>query len=157
MTRLVLGLTVAAVVLAIVVAVLGWFTWQQARTEEARTDALAAARSHAQQILSYDYRRIDADIAEARRATTGSFRDEYAKTTATVVKPTAVQYRAIVSAEVKAASVKSAKPDEVVVVLFVNQTTTSTRIAGPKVDQSRVRMTLVKRDDDWLVSKIDAL
>lgn len=155
--RLVLGLIAATVALAILVGVLGWFTWQQKRTDEARTSALAAARSHAQTILSYNYQQIDADIAKGKRATTGKFRDEYAKTTSTVVKPTAIQYKAIVSAEVKAASVRSASPDEVVVLLFVNQKTTSTRVTGPKEDQSRVRMTLVKRGNDWLVSKIDAL
>ncbi len=155
--RLGLGLTAATVALAITVAILGWLNWQQAQTDAARTDALAAARAHAESILSYDYRRIDADIAKAKKATTGSFSDEYAKTTSTVVKPTAIQYKAVVSAQVRAASVRSVSPDEVVVLLFVNQTTTSTRITGPKVDQSRVRMTLVKSGDDWLVSKIDAL
>lgn len=155
--RLVIGLSAAAVVLAVVVGVLGWLTWKQDRTDEARAGALAAARSHAQTILSYDYRQIDADFAKAKRATTGKFRDEYAKTTSTVVKPTATQYKAVVSAEVKAASVRSVSPDQVVVLLFVNQTTTSTRVTGPKEDQSRVRMTLVKQDGDWLVSKIDAL
>lgn len=156
-SRPLLGLIAATVALVVVVGVLGWFTWQQKRTDEARTSALAAARSHAQTILSYNYTHIDADIAKGKAATTGKFRDEYAKTTSTVVKPTAVQYKAIVSAEVKAASVRSASPEEVVVLLFVNQRTTSTRVTGPKEDQSRVRMTLVKRGDDWLVSKIDAL
>ncbi len=155
--RLVPGLVAATVILAIAVGVLGWFSWQQAQTDEARSAALAAARSHAQRILSYDYRRIDADAAAAKRVTTGSFRAEYTKTVTTVVKPTAIQYKAVVSAQVRAASVRSVSPDKVVVLLFVNQTTTSTRITGPKVDQSRVRMTLAKRGDDWFVSEIDAL
>ena len=41
--------------------------------------------------------------------------------------------------------------------LFVNQTTTSTRLDGPKVDLNRVRMSLRKVDGAWLVSDIDAL
>lgn len=156
-SRLLPGLVAATVVLAVLVSILGWFSWQQARTDEARREALAAARPHAQRILSYDYRHLDSDIAAAKRATTGSFRDEYAKTSSTVVKPTALQVKAVVSAQVKAASVRSASPDKVVVLLFVNQTVTNTKITGSKVDQSRVRMTLVKRGDEWLVSGIDAL
>jgi hypothetical protein len=30
-------------------------------------------------------------------------------------------------------------------------------VQGTKVDQSRVRMTLVERDGRWLVSKVEAL
>ncbi|MGB9378398.1 MAG: h domain protein [Mycobacteriales bacterium] len=145
------------VLLAALVGVIGWFYWQQTQVDSARTDGLAAARAHAATILSYDYRHIDADIAKGKAATTGKFREEYSQTTSTVVKPTAVQYKAIVQAQVRVASVRSASPDQVVVLLFVNQTTTSTRVTGPKVDQSRVRMTLEKHGDRWLVSKIDAL
>ncbi len=44
-----------------------------------------------------------------------------------------------------------------VALLFVDQTTTSTRLEGPKVDLNRVRMTLVEQDGKWLVSELDAL
>ncbi len=151
------GLAVAAVVLTAVAAVLGWLAWSTGRTAAARDDALAAGRSHAQQILSYDYRHIDADIARAKRDITGAFGKDYADTASTVVKPTAVQYHAVVEATVKAASVVSASPSRVVVLLFVDQTTTSTRVPGPKTDQSRVRMTLVETHGTWLVSAVDAL
>lgn len=151
------GLAVAAVLLLAATAVLGWFAWSANRTAAARDDALAASRSHAQEILSYDYRHIDADINRAKKDITGSFRKEYADTTRTVVKPTAVQYHAVVRATVKAASVVSASRSRVVVLLFVDQITTSTRVSGPKVDQSRVRMTLVKTGGRWLVSQVDAL
>jgi Mce-associated membrane protein len=148
----------ALVVLLVAVnAALGWFAWQATATEHARHDALAAGRSHAQRILSYDYRHIDADIAAAKKETTGAFRSEYAKTTSSVVKPAALQYHVVVRADVRAASVVSATPKQVVLLLFVNQTTTSSRVTGPKLDQNRVRLTLDKSGDQWLVSKVDAL
>jgi Mce-associated membrane protein len=50
-----------------------------------------------------------------------------------------------------------ASANRVVVLLFVNQTTTSTRLDGPKVDLNRVRMTLDRVDGTWLVSDVDAL
>jgi len=43
------------------------------------------------------------------------------------------------------------------VLLFVNQTTTSTRVQGPQVDLNRVRMTLTRVGDDWKVSAVTAL
>jgi Mce-associated membrane protein len=151
------GLAVAAVVLLGAVIVLGWSTWQASRTAAAGEHALAASRPHAQEILSYDYRNIDADIARAKKDITGPFQKEYSDTTSKVVKPTAVQYHAVVTATVKAASVVSASPTKVVVLVFVNQTTTSTQVQGAKVDQSRVRLTLVRTGGKWLVSQVDAL
>ena len=123
----------------------------------ARREAVAAARSHAQAILSYDHRKLDADFARASKALTGKFKTDYARTTSTVVRPSATQYKVIVKAEVTAASVVQASAHRAVVLLYVDQTTTSTRLEGPKVDLNRVRMTLVENDGNWLVSELDAL
>lgn len=128
-----------------------------ARVEAARDEAVAAAQEHAVDILSYDYRHLDADFATARKALTGSFARDYRATTTKVVRPGAVQYQAVVKAEVAASSVVSASRDRVVVLLFVNQTTTSTRLSGPKVDLNRVRFTLDRVSGTWLVSNVEAL
>jgi Mce-associated membrane protein len=122
-----------------------------------RSGALAAARSHAQEILSYDHRTLDADFTRAEKALTGTFKREYSRTTDTVVRPSAEQYKVVVKAEVTAASVVRASENRVVVLLYVDQTTTSTRLEGPKVDLNRVRMTLVEDDGNWLVSELAAL
>ena len=120
---------------------------------DTRSAALAAARSHAQAILSYDYRTLDADFARANKTMTGKFKKDYARTTSTVVRPSAEQYKVVVKAEVTAASVVRAGDHRVVALLFVDQT----RLEGPKVDLNRVRMTLVEKDGNWLVSELDAL
>ncbi|QOV38725.1 hypothetical protein IM697_10305 [Streptomyces ferrugineus] len=146
-------------------AVLGWRSWDAHRTETARTEALAAAQKAAPVVLSYDYRHLDKDFAKARAYLTGDFRDEYAKTTKTVVGPTARKYRGVVKATIAApaaggapaASVVSASPDEVVVLLFVNQVTESTQVSGQRVDLNRVRVTMSGTDDGWKVSAVDAL
>ena len=123
----------------------------------ARREAVAAARSHAQAILSYDYRTLDADFARAGKALTGTFKKDYARTTSTVVRSSAGQYHVVVKADVTAASVVQASAHRAVVLLYVDQTTTSTRLEGPKVDLNRVRMTLVEQNGKWLVSAVDAL
>lgn len=147
-------------------ATLGWKYRETERTAQASTAALAAAQKAAPAILSYDYRHLDRDFAAARSHLTGPFLDQYGKTTSTVVAPTAEKYSGVVQATVAkppggdaspAASVVSASPDKVVVLLFMNQITTSTQVSTPRLDLNRVRMTLVRGPQGWKVSGVDAL
>ncbi|MFF8942716.1 hypothetical protein ACF1A5_10660 [Streptomyces sp. NPDC014864] len=164
--RLLTGALCVLLVLGLVaVAVLGWQYREGRRTDEARTEALAAARKAAPVVLSYDYRHLDQDFARARACLTGAFRQQYVKTTRTVVGPTAKKYHGVVKATVAApsdggdpaASVVSATPDRVVALLFVNQVTRSTQVEGSRLDLNRVRMTLTRTSSGWKVSAVDAL
>jgi Mce-associated membrane protein len=158
-------LSLVLVVALAAVAVLGWQYGQGRRAEAARGEALAAARKAAPVVLSYDYRHLDRDFARARGHLTGKFRNEYGRTTKTVVAPTAEKYRGVVKATVvappdggsPAASVVSASPDRVVVLLFVNQVTKSTQVSGSRLDLNRVRMTMSHTSQGWKVSAVDAL
>ncbi|WCD96456.1 hypothetical protein PGH47_12530 [Streptomyces sp. HUAS 31] len=159
---LVLGVLLLAALVA--TAVLGWQYRDGHRTESARTQALTAAQKAAPVVLSYDYRHLDKDFASARTHLTGGFHAEYGKTTKAVVGPTAKKYRAVVKATIAApatgtpaASVVSASPDKVVVLLFINQVTESTQVSGARVDLNRVRMTMARTDGGWKVSGVDAL
>jgi Mce-associated membrane protein len=153
---------VAALVMA---AVLGWQYRQGRQAEQARGEALAAARKAAPVVLSYDYRHLDRDFARARALLTGHFRDQYGRTTKTVVAPTATKYHGVVKATVAtppdggapAASVVSATPDRAVVLLFVNQVTRSTQVPVPRLDLNRVRLTLTRTSAGWKVSGVAAL
>ncbi|MEU6097678.1 hypothetical protein [Streptomyces sp. NPDC047079] len=159
----VLGLVLVAAL--VVAAVLGWQYRQGRQAEQARGEALAAARKAAPVVLSYDYRHLDRDFAQARTLLTGHFRDQYGRTTKTVVAPTATTYHGVVKATVAtpsdggipAASVVSATPDKAVVLLFVNQVTQSTQVPAPRLDLNRVRLTLTRTSDGWKVSGVDAL
>ncbi|WP_455358223.1 hypothetical protein [Streptomyces sp. SYSU K21746] len=158
-------LAVLVVAGLVAVAVLGWTYLDGRRTDQARAQALAAARKAAPVVLSYDHRHLDRDFAAALGHLTGSFRDEYRRTTKTVVAPTAKKYQGVVKASVvkppgggaPAASVVSATPDRAVVLLFVNQVTRSTQVTGDRVDLNRVRMTLTLTSEGWKVSAVDAL
>ena len=127
------------------------------RVEQARAEARAAAEISAVTLLSYDHRRLDRDFAAAKKLLTGGFADDYASTAESVVRPTAEQVKAVVTAEVVSSSVDRADENRAVVLLFVDQTTTSTRVDGPQVDLNRVRMRLVRSGGQWLVSGADAL
>jgi Mce-associated membrane protein len=158
-------LAVLVVAGLVAVTVLGWKYGDARQTDRARAQALATAQKAAPVILSYDYRHLDRDFDAARGHLTGSFRDEYRRTTTKVVAPTAKKYKGVVKATVvkpagggaPAASVVSASPDRAVVLLFVNQVTSSTQISGPRVDLNRVRMTLTLTSGGWKVSAVDAL
>ncbi len=159
---------VLAVALIAAIAIGAVFTVQYRnviRTDHARTAAMAAAERAAPVIFSYDYRHLDQDFSKAQAYLTGGFRDQYSKTTQTVVKPTALQYHGVVQAVVAkpadgsapAVSVVSATPDQVVVLAFIDQSTTSTRVNGTRVDQNRVLLTLTHTSQGWLVSAVAAL
>lgn len=159
---------VLAVALIAAIAIGAVFTVQYRnviRTDHARTAAMAAAERAAPVIFSYDYRHLDQDFSKAQAYLTGGFRDQYSKTTQTVVKPTALQYHGVVQAvvakpadgSVPAVSVVSATPDQVVVLAFIDQSTTSTRVNGTQVDQNRVLLTLAHTSQGWLVSAVAAL
>jgi Mce-associated membrane protein len=129
----------------------------EAQAEQARTAAVAAAETHAVDVLSYDHRHLGRDFKHARAVLTGDFERDYVRTTRRVVRPTAEQVEAVVKAEVVASSVVRAEANRAVVLLFVNQTTTSNRLDGPKIDRNRVKLTMTKVDGQWLVSQVAAL
>lgn len=128
-----------------------------ARTETARTAAQAAAESDVVDLLSYDYRHLDRDFARARAHLTGRFVADYTTTTQHTVRPLAPQVHAVVKATVASSSVVRASENNVVVLLFVNQTTTSTRLDAPRTDLNRVRLTMTRVGGAWKVSKVAAL
>jgi Mce-associated membrane protein len=125
--------------------------------DDARGAATRAASSAATKVLSYDYRHLAADFAAGTAQTTGAFRDQYARTTSQAVQQVATQTKATVVAQVASTGVVRASGDEVVVVLFVNQTTTSNRLERPQLDQNRVEMTMTRVGGRWLISQVRGL
>ena len=125
--------------------------------DEAGDDAVYAAKAHAQDLLSYDYRSLDSDFQRGLAASTGGFHNQYKQTTSQLVRPQATQQKVIVQAAVMNAGLISAQDDNAVVLLFVDRVTTKAGQQKPTFNQDRVRMTLTKVNGKWLVSKLDAL
>jgi Mce-associated membrane protein len=144
---------VAAIVLSGVSAGVAWYHHQDAlRREAAVRESLAAATAAAQAIFSYDYRSFDASVANGRTFVTGDFATEYAQTTASL-KSTAVAEQAVVHAQVSAIAVVEAGADRVELLVYLNQYRRNTNVAGEKVDQNRVVLTMVHTEDGWKVVK----
>ncbi|TCC58786.1 hypothetical protein E0H73_26080 [Kribbella pittospori] len=155
---------VLSVVLAVVVvlvltvgAVLGIKAWQGKQAEDARDQAAAAGRKAAETALSYDYRTLDKSFAAARSTMTPDFAAKFDET-AKVAGELATKTKATVKADVREVGVRDGNADRVTLIIFVNQTTTSTITKGsPRVDLNRTRFTMVRKDGRWLVQEIAGL
>jgi Mce-associated membrane protein len=137
--------------------VLGIRAWQGREAEQARSQATAAATKAAELVLSYDYRSLDKNFSAARATLTPEFAADFNQTTK-VVAEQAKKTKATVKAEVREVGVRDGDADRVTLLVFVNQTTTSTITQGkPRVDLNRARFTMVRNGDRWLVQEIAGL
>jgi Mce-associated membrane protein len=155
--RIALALTSALVVaLAAAAATLGWKLHQAAALAQDRKAASTAARAAVVNVLSYDYRTLDADLARGEQGLAPDFRQEYARVTAASVRPVAVRQQVVTTATVPAVSIVSASRESVEVLMFVDQLTTSAQQKNV-VNVSRVQVTMVPSGDRWLVSELRAI
>ena len=150
-----------ALLLVVAAAVLGLGVWnvgkvrEQSQVDEATREAPAAAERAAATILSYSYRSLGADEKAAERYMTRSYAGKYAQTFDKLVRPHAPKIRAKVVAEVKASGVSHADPRRVNVLVYVNQTTTSTANGGePQQALNRVMLSMRDQDGTWKVDNI---
>jgi len=118
-------------------------------------DARAAVAAHVEELLTYDYREIDADLARESSWLTGSFADEYSDLVTDKIGPAARKAKVVTEARVAASGVVSAEHDEVDLLLFVNVTTTSSELTEPRVSGSRLEITAKYVDGEWRISSLD--
>jgi Mce-associated membrane protein len=115
---------------------------------------LAAASNQVSTVLSYDYRHLDEDFARATAELTPRFRKSYLSTTAKGVRPLAEKYKAISTAQATAAGLIEGSADRAVVLVFVAQTATNTQLTAPRLDRSRIKTTLVRSGNGWLIDNL---
>ena len=125
--------------------------------DRARENATAAATSGVATVLSYDYRHLASDFHHAEGLLTAHFRKQYDKTTAAGVEPLAQKYQARSSAQVTAAGAITTSVDRVVVLVFVDQTVTNSQLAAPRLDRSRIDVTLVHQAGRWLIDRLSPI
>ncbi len=130
------------------------------KREDRREAARQAANTATARLFSFDYRRLDADLAEQRAQTTGDFTAEVEQVTGPNVRPLATKVQAVV----QAVALNSAVVDDgngkgdVQVLVFLNQAVTSSLLPAPRLDRNRVVATM--RDvgnGQWKVAGIKAL
>jgi Mce-associated membrane protein len=125
--------------------------------DAAAHQAIRAASDGAVALLSYSSDTLDRDSANAKAHLTGDFLSYYTQFTEQVVVPTVRQKHITQKTAVIRAAVSQLHPDSAVVLLFVNETTTSKQNPKPLMTPSIVRVTVTKVNGSWLISKLDPL
>ncbi len=153
-------LSVLVVVAGVLVPTM-WFNLQDLRDADAAgAQAVAAARKVAPELLSYDYRTVEEDLARAGTFTTGELTAHYKELSKTLVAKARAQ-KITQTVDVAGAGVERAEPDRVEVLLFVN-TDTVKEIPGKEgltqeFTQNRARFVMVRQDSRWLVAGLSTL
>jgi Mce-associated membrane protein len=147
-------------VVTVLLAGAATYLFLAAQRAEARQDALEqapqAAERAAAAVLSYDHETIEADIKAAAKFLSGDYRKDYVDTME-MVSEQAAKTKATVEAEVLASAAMTTGGEDakkVSVLLYVNQTTTSSVNSEPSVALNRVRLDMVEVDGSWLVAGI---
>ncbi|GAA5162818.1 hypothetical protein GCM10023321_48780 [Pseudonocardia eucalypti] len=149
---------IGVLVLLGLVLVTGLFAYQARQYQlagEARAQALTAAKDSVTELLTYNHRTIDRQAADTEKLLTGKFKDDYLAQVRDVVTKSAKDTQVAIQTAVVNGSVVSSKPDHVVLLLFVNQQTTTKASTDPILTASRVRVTLEHQDRKWLVSALE--
>ena len=107
-------------------------------------------------MLSYHPETVEKDLTAAINHLTGALRDSYKRLINEVVIPGAKEKRISAVTTVPAAASISATQKRAVVLAFVDQTTTVGN-DPPSTTASRVRVTLERTDQQWLVSQFDPI
>ncbi|WP_280260682.1 twin-arginine translocation pathway signal [Nocardia abscessus] len=125
------------------------------RADDDSAAALDAASRGTVALLSYAPETLDRDLGAAKSFLTGDFLAYYSQFTQQVVAPAAKQKSVRTTATVVRAAVSELRTDEAVVLVFINQTTTSAEKPDPALAASSVRVTLRKAEDAWRISAFD--
>lgn len=150
------GLLVLSLVLVVVNGMLYREVQQQHDISRAQQQALESAETRVPSMLSYDYRSLAGDLSIAKGNTTGQFGQDYAKVLDEVVGPNAAKNKVTTQARETGAAVVSGNKSEVVVLIYLTQSTT-TASDPAKFSGSRLNVRMTKTNDGWFVSKITPL
>ncbi|OBI71024.1 hypothetical protein A5664_07765 [Mycolicibacterium fortuitum] len=153
--RLLVGVVIAVFVAALALSgFLGWKVWQADRLSQASKQAQDAAVSYAQILTSIDSDKVDENFNQVLAGATGEFKDMYSQSSMQL-RQLLIDNKASAHGVVVESAVQSADMDKVVVLLFVDQSVSNTTVPDPRIDRSRIKMTMEKVDGQWRASKVE--
>lgn len=133
---------------------LGWQLWQQHQIARASDEARQAAVSYAQVLTSIDSNKVDENFNQVLDGSTGEFKDMYSKSSMQL-RQLLIDNKATAHGVVQDSAVQSATKDKVVVLLFVDQAVSNMNTPDPRIDRSRMKMTMEYVDGRWRASKVE--
>jgi Mce-associated membrane protein len=149
------GLAVALVIAIVSLTMTQLSLSGEQSLNNARTSALAAARSYAADMASYNYQHLKQDFGKVLAESTPAFKQDFNQSTGPL--ETALnQYHASASGKVVAAGLISATSTRAVVLVFLNQTVDNTLGKGkPSTTEDRVEITLLRSGGRWLIDQVN--
>jgi Mce-associated membrane protein len=162
--RLLLDVKLVPVVLVLLTLVSGglatWLYFNQYRPDQQTDPGVArvvvgAASDGTVALLSYSAESLDKDFATARSHLSGDFLSYYNDFSQQVVAPTAREKSLKTTAHVVGAALSELRPDSAVVVVFVDQMTTSKDTPSPAMSPSSVLVRMARVNGSWLIVKFD--
>ena len=151
-----------AVVLVVLLLVSGgvatWLYFKQYRPDQ-QTDAsvarsvASAASDGTTALLSYSADSLDKDFAAARSHLAGDFLSYYDQFSQQSVAPVAKEKSMKATAKVTGAAVSELHPDSAVVLVFVDQVTTTKDNPQPSVAVTSVLVRMSRINGNWLITK----
>ncbi len=122
---------------------------------DTRASALAAVKVRTAAVTSYDAATLDSDVAAVLKTAVEPFATSYTEATREL-RTTLQTTKAKAAGSVVAAGLESVSQDRAVAVVAVDQVI---QAAGqqPRRERNRLRMTLVRPRDTWLVERVERL
>lgn len=137
-----------------------WLYFTQYRPDK-QTDAgvaaavVSSASDGTVALLSYSPDSLDKDFAAAKSHLSGDFLSYYNQFTEQIVAPAAKQKSLKTNARVLGAAVQELHPNSAVVLVLVDQSTTSKDNPDPAMASSSVLVSLTRVNGAWLITKFD--
>lgn len=132
----------------------GWLLYRQHQADVAAAQALNTAKTYAVTLTSIDTKSLDQNFSAVLDGATGEFKDMYAKSS-TQLHQLLADNKASAHGTVVDAAIRSATIDKVEVLLFVDQSVSNLAVPDPRIDRSRIKMTMEKVDGRWLAGKVE--
>jgi Mce-associated membrane protein len=155
-----IGVILLAAALVASAGVASWLYFFQYRPDQeidagAAKVAIDAASKGSVALLTYSPDSLDKDFAAAKSHLTGDFLSYYTQFTEQVVTPAAKQKAVKTTANVVRSAVSELHPDSAVLLVFINQKTTSKENPDGAFASSTVKVGMKKINDTWLISSFD--
>lgn len=128
--------------------------WQQWQLDSAGRQALQTAIDYAQTLTSIDSDQVDDNFTRVLDGATGEFKDMYTQSSMQL-RQLLIDNKATAHGTVVDSAIQSVSEDRVVVLLMVDQTVTNTAQPDPRVDRSRMKITMDRVDGRWLAGKVE--
>ncbi|WP_327100695.1 hypothetical protein OIE68_19020 [Nocardia vinacea] len=148
------AITLVAVSASVLACVLGWKLHDRNEIDAAARQAASTAQTYAVTLTSIDSQNIDQNFAAVSSGATGEFKDTYTQSS-NQLKALLVEHKAVSKGRIVDSSIKSATKDRVQVMLFIDQEVTNSVSPEPRIDRSRMVMTMQRVGERWLAGKVD--